>query len=323
MRIVYCGTPDFAVPPLLALCGLAPRHEVVGVVSQPDKPQGRSHQPMPPPVVVAAREAGLPAERIFQPRSINRASALDALRALSPDLFCVVAYGNLLREAALSLPRLFPINAHASLLPRHRGAAPIQAALLAGDTETGVCVMKMEAALDAGPVLLERRTPIAANDDAGTLHDRLAKIAADSLVEAVECIAAGAVVFTPQDESRATYAAKLTKESGLVDWSRDAAYLERFVRAMNPWPGAWTRISAGSASLRVRIARATLISVASAGNPGSGRTLEAGAQTSIAVECGTGALAITHLQPEGKRAVSVAEFLRGAGRAYVSASRWS
>ena len=315
MRIVFCGTPDYAVPSLKCLMALAPVHEVVAVVSQPDRPKGRSRLPSPPPVVESARACGVPIERIFQPKSINRRSVLEPLRALAPDLLCVVAYGNLLKPGALALPKLYGINAHGSLLPRHRGAAPIQAALLEGDLETGVTIMKVELALDAGPILLKRAIPIRASDDAGTLHDRLAELSAECFVEAIERIAAGNAQFAPQDESQATYAAKLEKTSGQIDWTKDAVYLDRFVRAMNPWPGAWTRVAGagGKDSVRLRVAKAHVaLAPLSAGLAPAGQAHAQAADLQVA--CGSGGLAITAVQPEGKREMSAAEFLRGAGR---------
>jgi len=326
MRIIFAGTPDYAVPSLKKLHALAPRHEVVAVVSQPDKPKGRSGHPTPPPVVDAARKLGIPNERIFQPKSINKREILESLAALSPDLLCVVAYGGLLKQKALSLAKLYPINAHGSILPRHRGAAPIQAALLAGDTETGVCIMKMELGLDTGPVLLCRKTPILPSDDAGTLHDRLAELSADCFVEAVEIITTGPVTFTPQDQTQASYAAKLEKNSGRIDWNRDGAYLERFIRAMNPWPGAWTALSLpdGSQTVRLRVVRASFEGAQSGTCACSGRVRGEGNDAVLLATAGDGTtLAIREIQPEGKRPMSVAEFLRGAGRKFISGLKWA
>jgi methionyl-tRNA formyltransferase len=322
MRILFLGTPDYAVPSLVKLHALAPKHEVVGVVSQPDKPKGRSKEPSPPPVVEAARKLGIPNECIFQPRSINKTAVLDPLRALAPDVLCVVAYGGLLKKDALALARLYPINAHGSLLPKYRGASPIQAALLAGDAESGVCIMKMELGLDTGPVMLRRAIPIAPTDDAGTLHDKLAALSADCFVEGIEQIAAGPVTFEPQDEAKASLTKKLEKNSGTIDWKRSAVELERFVRAMNPWPGAWTSVALpdGSQKVRVRVCHANLWG---AGVPPASVSGAANAESdSFTVACGNGALVITQIQPEGKRPMSVAEFLRGAGRKFVPASMW-
>ncbi|MCW8131210.1 MAG: methionyl-tRNA formyltransferase [Planctomycetota bacterium] len=317
MRIVFAGTPDYAVPSLRALAALAPAHEVVAVVTQPDRPKGRSKTPAPPPVKAAAQELGLPAERIFQ-KSINKPETLDALRALAPDLLCVVAYGGLLKKDALALAKRFPINAHGSLLPLYRGAAPIQAAILAGDAETGVCIMKMEEGLDCGPVMLRRAIPIAPADTAGTLHDKLMALSAECFVEAVKLIAGGHAVFEEQDHARATHVTKLTKDSGTVDWSKDAACLERFVRAMSPWPGAWATLesSDGAARKRIRIAAAAVSE--ERGTPKS----VAGRGEALEVACGDGrVLRIVALQPEGSREMRAAEFLNGAGRAFGSGAR--
>jgi methionyl-tRNA formyltransferase len=238
---------------------------------------------------------------------------------LSPDVLCVVAYGGLLKKEALALAKLYPINAHGSLLPKYRGASPIQAALLAGDAESGVCIMKMELGLDTGPVMLRRAIPIAPTDDAGTLHDKLAELSADCFVEAVEKIAAGPVTFEPQDDSKASYAAKLEKNSGTMDWNRPAMELERFIRAMNPWPGAWTSVALpdGSQKLRVRVCTAGFQSVGDS-PAGTGR-VEAG---QFVVACSSGVIAIRQLQPEGKRPMSADEFLRGAGRKFIGGSKW-
>lgn len=335
MRILFAGTPEYAVPSLRALAGLKPQHEVAGVVTQPDRPRGRSREPAPPPVKEAALALSLPGERIFQPESINEAEVLAALRALEPDLVCVIAYGGLLRKKALAVPKLYALNAHGSLLPKHRGAAPIQAALLAGDAATGVTIMRMAPELDAGPMLLQREIPIAPAETAATLHDRLAELSAKCFVEAVELIASGRAVFTPQDESQATYAPKLTKDFGLVDWTREAAYLERFVRAMTPWPGAWSTLCApdGTQPRRVRIAAAERAPSgltgaasesqrASAGAPGQAWTHLASDGARLDVRCGGGGvLSIRAVQPEAGREMSVAEFLRGTGRAYAAGCR--
>lgn len=317
MRIVFAGTPEYAVPSLKALAALAPVHEVVAVVTQPDRPKGRSKIPTPPPVKAAALELGLPPERIFQ-KSINKPETLEPLRALEPDLLCVVAYGGLLKKDALELAKRFPINAHGSLLPKFRGAAPIQAALLAGEAETGVCIMKIEPALDSGPVLLRRAIPIAATDTAGTLHDKLAALSAACFVEALELIAAGREVFVTQDHAQATHVSKLTKDSGTLDWSRDAAYLERFVRAMSPWPGAWTTFTSADGKTRKRV-RMVKAEIADHGGE-SGAFMAGGGH--IRAACGDGrALRITLVQPEGSREMRVDEFLNGAGRAFAAGGR--
>ena len=324
MRIIFCGTPEYAVPSLRRLNELAPEHSLVGVVSQPDKPKGRSGVPTPPPVAAAARELGIAAENILQPLSINTPEVLERLRALQPDVLCVIAYGGLLRKRALELARLYPLNAHASLLPKYRGAAPIQAALLAGDAETGVCIMKMERGLDTGPLQLCRKIPIAPTDDAGTLHDKLAALSGECFVEALKALAAGPVTFTPQDEASASYAAKLEKDTGRIDWSKDAAFLERFVRAMNPWPGAWTSVSLpdGTQKQRIRVAQARLSASAPLTAPGEGQVLGSGEQSAFAITTGSGVLEVLQLQPEGKKPMSVGEYIRGAGRKFTARTLW-
>jgi len=337
VRIIFCGTPEYAAPSLARLASLVPRHEVVAVVSQPDKPKGRSGVPTPPPVVDAARKLGLPPAAILQPQSINEPETLQRLGALAADLLCVVAYGALLKKKALALPRLCALNAHGSLLPKYRGAAPIQAALLAGDKETGVSIMGMVRGLDKGPLLLQRAIPIQPNDNAATLHDRLAALSAECFAEAIARFEAGTAAFTPQDEAAASYAAKLEKDSGRMDWTKDAAFLERFVRAMNPWPGAWTTVSLpdGSQKLRVRVSRAGFrghdpISgcleigiVSPESRLGVGLADGSGTDAAILVGCGDGGtVAVREVQPEGKRAMSTAEFLRGAGRRFAADSHW-
>jgi methionyl-tRNA formyltransferase len=224
----------------------------------------------------------------------------------------------LLKKDALELAKFHPINAHGSLLPKYRGAAPIQAALLSGDAESGVCIMKMELGLDTGPVLLERRIPISADETAGTLHDKLADLSAQCFVDAVGKITAGPVAFIPQDETRASYAGKLSKDSGAIDWSKDAANIERLIRAMTPWPGTWTRVALpdGSQPQRLRIAKASLLDAS--GVPATGR---ADAEAFI-VATHQGALRVTQIQPEGKREMSAAEFLRGAGKKYSGETKW-
>lgn len=329
MRILFCGTPDFAVPSLKKLAGLSPAHEVVGVVSQPDRRKGRSGAATPPPVVAAALEMGIPSERIFQPRSINAPEILEGLRALRPDLLCVIAYGNILKTPALELAAIFPINAHASLLPKYRGAAPIQAALLNGDAETGVCVMKMEAGLDTGPVLLRRAISIDARETAGTLHDKLALLSADCFVESIAKIAAKSFTLEAQDDARATYAGKLEKSSGSIDWSQNAEQIERLVRAMTPWPGAWARVSAGALNFRVRVAQAELHPPEESAFQTSEGARDAGMgmdwkRILFNVVCGDGkTLSIRRIQPEGKREMTVSEFLRGAGLVLSEHSNWS
>ena len=259
MRVVFAGTPEFSVPVLQALLGS--RHPVVGVYTQPDRPSGRGRKLTPSPVKQLALQHGIP---VFQPASLRDADAQRQLAALEPELMVVVAYGLILPQAVLDLPARGCVNLHASILPRWRGAAPIQRAILAGDQESGVCLMQMEAGLDSGPVLAELRTPITADDTGGTLHDRLSRLAAELLAEQLDALAQDRLQPQSQDETLVTYADKLDKSEAVIDWGQDAAQLERKVRAFNPWPVAQT--SYEGKALRIWDARAV---EGCAGTPGS------------------------------------------------------
>src|ERR1051325_4943416 len=242
MRIVFIGTGEIGVPTLNAL--LNSEHEVVGVVTQPDKPVGREQRIEPPPIKKAltgrARPPGTP---ICQPPKIKDPQAIEDIRRLAPDLIIVAAYGQILARDVLAISRLACLNLHASLLPRWRGAAPIQAAIAAGDRETGITVMHMDEGLDTGDVLLQRSVDIAPDDTGGSLHDRLAQIAPEALLEALRRLAAGNATRIPQDNARATHAPKLKREHGQIDWSESAEAIERKIRAYNPWPGAFMKVS--------------------------------------------------------------------------------
>ena len=230
MRIVFMGTAELACPCLEAIARL-PEHEVVAVVTQPDRPKGRDLQPAPPPVKLVAQRLNLPVQ---QPEKIREPSAIDALRAARPELIVIVAYGQILPKAVLDVPLKGCINVHASLLPRWRGAAPIQYAILHGDRETGVTTMFINERMDAGDIILQRAEPIRPDDTAATLHDRLAQLGALLIVETIQL---PEWPRRPQDESLVTFAKKLTKDDGRVDWNRSAVEIERQVRAFNPWPG--------------------------------------------------------------------------------------
>ena len=235
VRIVFMGSPAFAVPALDGL--IAAGHEIALVLAQPDRPAGRGRQPTPPPVAAFARERGLP---LFQPPTLKPPEAFARVRDAAPDVIVVAAYGLILRSEVLDLPRLGCVNLHASLLPRHRGAAPISAAILAGDAETGICLMQMEVGLDTGAVLARRSTPITPADDTPTLTERLAIIGRDLLLETLPKLAAGEIVPEPQDDALATYAPKIVREDARLDWTLPAVELERHVRAYRGWPDAFT-----------------------------------------------------------------------------------
>jgi len=297
MRIVFAGTPEFAVPSLVAA---ARRNEVVAVYTQPDRPAGRGRALSPSPVKRAALERGI---EVFQPGTLKTQVARDALAALKPDLLVVVAYGLILPKAILSIPTHGCWNVHASLLPRWRGAAPIQRAIEAGDTRTGVCLMQMEAGLDTGPVLLSQPLDIGADDTGGQLHDRLATLGAQVLSDGLGLLRAGIrPVPQPQPAAGVTYAHKLDKAEAKLDWSQPAEVLARKVRAFNPWPMAEAQV----AGERLRIHAAAAIGRERDAAPG---TLLAAGRDGVDVACGEGALRIRTLQREGGKAITAADFL--------------
>ena len=291
MRVVFMGTPEFSVP---VLCALAAAHEVVGVWCQPPRPAGRGKQPRPSPVQLAAEELGVP---VHHPVSLRGAEAQAEFAAAGADVAVVVAYGLILPQAVLDAPRFGCLNIHASLLPRWRGAAPIQRAILAGDAETGICIMQMEAGLDTGPVLLREATAIGAEDTAADLHDRLSAMGARLVLTALERLAD--LVPEPQLEAGVTYAAKIDKGEARIDWTRPASEVDRLIRGLSPFPGAWCEIGGE----RVKLLRARLAS--GAGTPGQ-------VLHGLTVACGEGAVEVLEAQREGKRALSADEFLRGA-----------
>lgn len=295
MRIVFAGTPDFSVPVLQAL--LDSGHSVVGVYSQPDRPAGRGRKLIPGPVKQLALQHAV---QVFQPVSLRQAEVQRELAELKPDLMVVVAYGLILPQAVLDLPPRGCVNLHASLLPRWRGAAPVQRAILAGDSESGVCLMQMEAGLDSGPVLAEVRTDIRSDDTGGVLHDRLSQLAAELLATHLDDIEQGNLEPRIQDEALVTYAAKLDKSEAGMDWQQDAADLERQVRAFNPWPVAQTLYD--GKALRIWDARA----IDGCGTPGS--VVAAGKQ-GIDVACGNGCLRLLEIQMPGARRLSAEDFL--------------
>ena len=305
LRVVFAGTPSFAVPSLRALAA-APGVEIVAVCTQPDRPAGRGRRPRPSAVKEAAAELGLP---VRQPESLRAPEAVGALAALAPDLMVVVAYGLILPPAVLALPRLGCVNVHASLLPRWRGAAPVQWAILAGDRETGVCLMRMDEGLDTGPVLACTRTAIGPRETAGELEARLADLGAGLLARSLPRLAAGALEAVPQDGAAATYAPKIAKADAELDWRLPAAELDRRVRAFHPRPVAWTRLDGEP----LRVWRAEPLAAPAGAEPG----VVVAASGHPEVACGEGRLRLLEVQPAGGRRMDAAAFARGralAGR---------
>ena len=298
LRIAFAGTPHFALPALRAL--LASRHQVVGVLTQPDRPAGRGRELRASPIKLLA--AAQPALPIAQPPTLKNAEGRAALAAWAPDLLVVVAYGLILPREALQLPRLGCLNIHGSVLPRWRGAAPIQRALLAGDVETGITIMQLDEGLDTGPVLLERRRPIGLHDTAGELHDALAELGAAALLEAIDGLTTGTLLPRAQPVEGVTYAAKIEKSEAGIDWNEEAVQLDRKIRAFNPWPVAETRLAGESLRLlRAEVADAR----AREAQPGTVLGL---VDDGLRVACGTGVLAVSELQRAGKRPVSARDF---------------
>ncbi|WP_038160270.1 methionyl-tRNA formyltransferase [Verrucomicrobium sp. BvORR106] len=306
MRIVFLGTGDIGLPSLEHLL-TATSHEVVAVVTQPDKPVGRKQVLTPPAVKVRALEAGIP---VLQPQRLRTPENVAALAEYQADVFVVVAYGQILSRQVLDLPRLACLNIHASILPRHRGASPIQAAIREGDAESGVTIMWMDAGLDTGPILLQDCFPLNPEETGGSLHDRLAQLAPSSLDKALALIETGTAPKIPQDNDLSTHCKKLEREHGHLDWQRPAAELERLIRAYQPWPGTFSRLPVGDKLLQLKVLRAQVADASSpAADPGALQI----AQGRLFVSCGDGALELLDVQLEGRKPMPARDFLRGQG----------
>ena len=299
LNVVFLGSGPLGVPTLRALAE-APDVAVLLVVTQPDRPAGRGLKPQPTPIKVLAEELGLP---VFQPERINR--EVERIRALQPDVLVVAAYGQILSKALLDVPRLGSVNLHASLLPKYRGAAPIQWALLSGETVTGVTTFLMDEGLDTGPILLQREVPIDEDDTAGTLEAKLAEIGAELMLETLRGLAQGTLTPKPQDDSQATYAPKIKKEQSKIDWTKSARELFNLIRAMEPSPGAYTFYR--GRRLKVRWGR-VVDEEAQRGEPGE--VIALGAEGPV-VQTGRGLLELLKVQPEGRKVLSGRDFLHG------------
>ena len=301
MRIVFIGTGEIGVPTLRAL--QKSEHELGRVVTQPDKPVGREQKITAPPIkkaLIAGGPNAGPAQTL-QPARIKDREAIDQIRALAPDVIVVMAYGQILPRAVLEIPKVACLNLHASLLPRWRGAAPIQAAVAAGDREAGMTVMYMDEGLDTGDILLQRKIDISPSETGATLHDRLAQIAPEALLESLRLLATGNAPRIPQDQALATYAPKLNREAGRLNWNESVEAIERKIRAYNPWPGAFTEFSGRN----LKIFAASIVDLR--GKPGEILRKD----RELVVATSDRALSLTDVQLEGKRRMSAAEFLRG------------
>ena len=309
LRIIFAGTPDFAARHLDAL--LSSEHQVVGVFTQPDRPAGRGKKLMPSPVKVLAEEKGIP---VFQPASLRPEENQKLVSSLNADVMVVVAYGLILPKAVLAMPRLGCINVHGSLLPRWRGAAPIQRSLWAGDSETGVTIMQMDVGLDTGDMLHKLSCPITAEDTSASLYNKLAELGPQGLLHTLHLLATGNAKPEVQDESLVTHAEKLTKEEARIDWSLSAVQLERCIRAFNPWPMSWLEIDGQP----VKVWQASVIAENTQAAPGT--ILEATKQ-GIQVATGDGILNLVSLQPAGKKAMSAQDLLNSRREWFVPGNR--
>lgn len=302
MRVMFMGSAALACPSLERLLA-TPGIELVGAVTQPDRPKGRSQQVSACPVADVARRRGLP---VLTPEKVNTPESLAALAALTPDMIVVVAYGQILRPGILSLPHLGCVNLHGSLLPKYRGAAPIQWAVANGEAVSGVTVMFMNERMDAGDMVAKREVPIAADDTGGTYGGKLAHAGAELLVESVQAIRDGRATRTPQDESLATLAPKLSKQDGRIDWRMPPGSVHNRVRGFNPWPGGWTVSGDGSAAEVLKVLRTRI----EAGRGEPGKVLDAGGEGPL-VACGDGGLRLLEVQPEGRKPMGGGDYVRG------------
>jgi methionyl-tRNA formyltransferase len=303
LRLLFMGTAELACASLRALCR-EPSFHVIAIVSQPDKPRGRDLKLQPTPVKALALAENLP---VLQPARARDEGFMVELRSLQPDLIVVAAYGQMLPQPILDLPRFGCLNVHTSLLPKYRGAAPIQWAILNGDAETGVTIMQMDAGLDTGPILTQATTPIAPSDDAQTLHDRLAELGGALLVKTIPDYVAGKITPRPQPAEGASHARKITKEDGHIDWSQPALMLWHRVRGFTPWPGAFTHLTGEDQPRLLKLWRAE-VEPRFSGQPG---LILRADKDGLIVACGRQALRILQLQREGRRKMSVQEFLAG------------
>ena len=303
MNIVFFGSAEFSMGSLRAL--ITSRHKVVALVTQPDRKKGRSLKLSPPPTKVLAASHGIP---VYQPEDASIKESVKYLKDLKPDLFVVVSFGQILKKELLAVPRLYSINLHASLLPKYRGAAPVNWAVINGDKETGATIMRMDEGMDSGDIMAQEEIPIGEDDTSLTMSEKISERGAGLLVAAIESIEKDKTKFVKQDASRATYAPKMKKEDGLIDWKEDAFKIHNLTKGLLPWPGAYTRHK--GKILKVLMTGVSPLPGAEGGSQ-PGEVMEATGEKGIIVATGHGALAITYLQLEGKKILDAASFLRG------------
>jgi methionyl-tRNA formyltransferase len=299
-RIIFMGTPDFALPSLEAL--IAKDHHVQAVVTQPDRPRGRSGKPFPSPVKQVAKRFGI---EVLQPEKASDKSFCDLMRTVSPDLLVVIAFGQILTTQFLDIPSWGGLNIHASLLPKYRGAAPIQRAVMNGEHQTGLTAMRMDQGLDTGPILMQERTPIGAHETAGELHDRLANLSAPFLIQTLEHLAQNTLHLIPQDDTHATYAAKIDRTTGCISWDLPADHISSLIRGLDPWPGAYTTVN--GKTLKLFSSRVV--------NKGGADTVpgrvKGHSREGLLVETADGVILVSALQLAGKKRMNALDFLRG------------
>ena len=302
LRIVFMGTPEFAVPSLKGL--LNSPDKVIAVVTQPDRPRGRGRKLQPPPVKVVAEQAGV---EVLQPVKASSPDFIEKMRSLAPDFLVVAAYGQILKQELLDVPKIMPINVHGSLLPKYRGAAPIQWAILNGEKETGVTIMKMDAGMDTGPILLQKAIPIGEEESFGELYKRMAEVGAQLLLKAIEGLKRGEIIPVPQPEEGVTYAPFITKEMCLIDWSEPAWKISCLIRALDPAPGAYTFLE----GKRLRLYKPFLVNGDTASLNGPPGTVLSAAPNGLIVSTGKGVLGIREVQLAGKKRMDVSSFIQG------------
>lgn len=305
IRTIFMGTPQFAVPALLALFEIS---EVIAVITKPDEPVGRKKILVPPPIKVEAQKRNV---LVLQPEKIRDPQFISIIRDLQPDLIVVAAYGKIIPRELLALPRYGTINVHASLLPKYRGASPKQAAILAGESETGVTIMLIDELLDHGPILAQATISIAPDETGGSLTEKLATVGAKLLAATIPEWVAGRIKPQEQDHAKATMTKLLTRDDGKIDWSKPADYIERLVRVYDPWPGAWTTVWIKDLGLRIKVLKARLQPKSYNLNPKSKSGTLFKTPHGLAVVCSTGSLELLKLQVEGKRPISAREFING------------